>query len=230
MEWIILGGITLLAIIILKYIFDYKIRELKQMGENKELDHLADGYPNNLEMCQEYLKKLKNEKVEIEENKEAKASLYIAITNKILIANIQKSYTRIQTIAHECLHSIQSRKILLFNFIFSNIYLLYFLITCVLFLLKAIQPYKMMFLIIFLILSMIYYMVRIFLENDAMIKARYLAKEYLEEKKLSSKEEIQALVAGFDQINAVGVKCMNYHFFMEIMIKFLILILLCFLF
>lgn len=49
--------------------------------------------------------------------------------------------------------------------------------------------------VIFLILSMIYYAVRVFLENDAMIKARYLAKEYLEEKKISSKEEIEKLVA-----------------------------------
>ena len=77
---------------------------------------------------------------------------------------------------------------------------------------------------------MIYYTVRVFLENDAMIKARYLAKEYLEEKKISSKEEIEKLVAGFDKINAVGIKCINYHFFLEIMIKTFIITTLCLLF
>ena len=41
---------------------------------------------------------------------------------------------------------------------------------------------ELLYLNIFLLLSMVYYMVRIFLENDAMIKAKYLAKEYMQEK------------------------------------------------
>ena len=222
MEFVIIVIITLIAIIVLGYVFDYSRKELKHIGENEELDELAKAYPSNIEMCKEYLKKVKNEKVQIEENEGAEASLYIAVTDKISIANIQKSYTRIQTIAHECLHSVQSRKLLLFNFWFSNIYLIYFIMICVLMIFKLL-PYKIMFLAIFLILSMIYYMVRIFLENDAMIKARYLAKEYMEEKEISSTQEIAKLVEGFDQINAVGIKCINYHFFMQIMIKVFII-------
>lgn len=229
MDFIIIGIITLIAIIGLKYIFDYKMKELKQIGEDKVLDNLAKVYPNNVDMCKEYLKKLGNDTVTIEENQGAEASLYIAVTNKILIANIQKSYTRIQTIAHECLHSIQSRKLLLFNFVFSNIYLIYFVVIGALLIFK-ILPYKMMFITIFLILSMIYYMVRVFLENDAMIKARFLAKEYMEEKKISSKEERESLVKGFDKINAVGIKCINYYFFLQIMMKLFILTTLCFIF
>ncbi len=194
MEFVIVSIIALMATIILKYVFDYKMKELKHIGDDEELDNLAKAYPSNIEMCQEYLKKLGNEKVKIEENEGVEASLYIAITDKILIANIQKSYTRLQTIAHECLHSIQSRKLLLFNFAFSNLYLLYFIVICGLLVFK-ILPYKMMFIAIFLILSLIYYAVRVFLENDAMIKARYLAKSYMEEKRLSSKEEIEKLVS-----------------------------------
>lgn len=194
MEFVIVIIIALVTTIILKYIFDYKMKELKHIGDDQELDNLAKAYPSNIEMCQEYLKKLGNEKVEIEENKGEEASLYIAITDKILIANIQKSYTRIQTIAHECLHSVQSRKLLLFNFAFSNVYLIYFIAVCGLLVFKLL-PYKMMFMVIFLIFSLIYYSVRVFLENDAMIKARYLAKDYMEEKKISSKEEIEKLVA-----------------------------------
>ena len=229
MEFIIVGIITLIGIVVLKFIFDYHIKELKQVGKDEELDQLAKAYPSNLEMAKDYLKKLGNEKVKVEENEGAEASLYIAITDKILIANIQKSYTRIQTIAHECLHSIQSRKLLLFNFFFSNIYLIYFVIIGALIIFRML-PYEMMFLTIFLILSIIYYMVRVFLENDAMIKARYLAKEYMEEKKISSFEEINKLVQGFDKINAVGIKCINYHFFMQIMIKLLVLLILGFIF
>lgn len=229
MEFIIIGIIALISIVGLKYIFDYNKKQLQHIGDDEELDNLAKAYPSNKEMCQEYLRMLKNEKVKIEEDEGAEASLYIAITDKILIANIQKSYTRIQTIAHECLHSIQSRKLLLFNFIFSNIYLLYFVVAIILLFFKLL-PYKTMFLTIFLILSMIYYMVRVFLENDAMIKAKYLAKEYMEEKKISSPEEIKKLVSGFDKINTVGIKCINYHFFMEIMMRLFVLSVLCLLF
>lgn len=222
MEFIIVGMVTLIAILLLKYVFDYSMKTLKQIGEDEELDQLAKSYPDNIEMCKEYLNKLGNQEVQIEENKGAEASLYIAITNKILIANIQKSYTRIQTIAHECLHSVQNRKLLLFNFAFSNVYLLYFIIVCFLMIFKVL-PYKMMFLVIFLLLSMMYCTVRVFLENDAMIKARFLAKEYMEEKKISSPQEIEKLVAGFDKINQVGIKCINYHFFREVMMKLFIL-------
>ena len=229
MEFFVVGIIIIIAIVSLKYIFDYNLKKMKNIGEDEELDNIAKKYPSNLEMCKEYLKILKNEKVKIEENKDREASLYIAITDKILIADIQKSYTRIQTIAHECLHSVQSRKILIFNFVFSNIYLFYFLAICVLAVFK-ILPYKMMFLAILLILSMVYYVVRSFLENDAMIKARYLAKEYMEGKNISSKEEIDKLVTGFDKINSVGIKCINYNLFMELMIKTVVFIVICIVF
>ena len=56
-----------------------------------------------------------------------------------------------------------------------------------------------------------------------MIKARYFAKEYMEEKEISLTQEIAKLLEGFDQINAVGIKCINYHFFMQIMIKVFII-------
>lgn len=229
MDFVIIVVVILIAIIVLKYVFSCKLKKLKKLGEDEELDNLASSYPSNVEMCKEYLKKLKNETVKIEENQGAEASLYIAISNKILIANIQKSYTRIQTIAHECLHSVQNRKILLFNFIFSNIYLLYFIITAILIVFKVL-PSKMLFLNIFLIFSLVYYMVRIFLENDAMIKARYLAKEYMEEKKISSQEEIEKIVAGFDKINKIGMPYIHYYFFVGILIKMLILSILCCLF
>lgn len=225
-EFIIIATISVICILVLGYIFDYNMKKIKHIADDKELDEAAKKYPNNIEMCKYYLKKLNNEKVKIEENTESEASLYIAITDKISIANISNTYTRIQTIAHECLHSIQDRKILMFNFIFSNIYILYFIVICALGLFKML-PYKMMFLSIFLILSLIYYVVRIYLENDAMIKARYLAKDYIEDVKISDKDEIDRLVNGFDKINEVGIKCVNYSFFLNIMIKVFIFSLIC---
>ena len=88
-------------------------------------------------------------------------------------------------------------------------------------------PNKMLFISIYLILSMVYYVVRVYLENDAMIKARYLAKEYMEEEKISTPEEINKIVKGFDRINDLGIKVTNYKFFLNIMIKLIIFIVIC---
>ena len=226
MELIIIAILTIILVIILGYLFNYNMKKIKRIADDRELDELARKYPGNIELCKAYLEKLGNNTVEIEENKESEASLYIAITNKISIANIAHTYTRIQTIAHECLHSIQDRKILIFNFIFSNIYLLYFIIICIAAIFKVL-PNELMFLNIYLLLSMVYYMVRVYLENDAMLKARYLAKEYMEEQKISTNVEIDKLVNGFDKINNIGIKCINYNFFLNIMIKLLTFILIC---
>ena len=131
---------------------------------------------------------------------------------------MHKSFTRIQTIAHECLHSIQDRKILIFNFIYSNLYLLYFIITTILLIFNKL-PNEMFFTCILLILSFIYYVIRIFLENDAMYKAEELAKEYMLEQEISSKEEIEKVVKGFKKINNGCIKGTNAQIFVNIMIK-----------
>ena len=226
MEFIIIGIISLILLLVLKIIFGYNQKELEKIAKNDELDEIYKKYPENVEICKAYLKKLNNEKVEIEENEGAENSLYIVATNKIMIANIKKSYTRIQTIAHECLHSIQDKKLLWFNFIFSNIYMLYFLVICILAIFRLL-PYKMMFLIGYLILSLVFLVIRSYLENDAMIKARYLAKEYMEEQKISSKQEIQKIVDEFDKINNIGIKSVNYYFFMEVMMKLFVFCTIC---
>ena len=108
MSFVIIIIILLAFMLILKFIYDYDLKNVKQAVENKELDELVKKYPSNKEICKWYLKKLKNENVKIEEDPKATASLYIAITNKIIIANISENYARIQTLAHECLHSKQN--------------------------------------------------------------------------------------------------------------------------
>ena len=226
MEFIIIGTVSLILLGILKLVFGYKQKELENIGKDDELDELAKKYPSNIDICKAYLKKLNNENVKVEQNNNAENSLYIVTTNKIMIADIQKSYTRIQTIAHECLHSIQDKKLLWFNFIFSNIYILYFLVVSVLALFR-ILPYKMIFLSILMMFGIVYLVVRIYLENDAMIKARFLAKEYMEEQKISTKKEIEKLVNGFDKINNFGIKCVNYYLFMDVITRIFIFSLIC---
>ena len=221
MEYFIIIIFLIILIIILKYLFGYNKKQIEEIAKNQELDDIAKKYPNNIDMCKEYLHMLNNETVTVEEDKTANSSLYIAISNKILIADVKESFTRIQTIAHECLHSIQDRKILLFNFIYSNIYMLYFLVISILKLCN-ILPYEMVFLVILILGGFVYYFIRSYLEDDAMIKARFLAKEYMESKKISSQEEIDKIIKQFDKLNYLGIKSVNYTLWTTIMIEIII--------
>lgn len=223
MEYIILLVIIIIVSLVLRYIFDVNMKKIKEIGTDTELDELTKKYPDNIDICKEYLKMLENEDVNIEEDRNSNSTLYLVMSNKIFIANLRESYTRIQTIAHECLHSIQSKKLLWFNFIFSNIYIIYFVVICILGILK-ILPFKMMFLSILLIMGLIFYSVRVYLENDAMTKARFLAKEYMQNKAISTKKEIDKIVAKFDKLNEVGIKCINYKFLNNVFIKCIILL------
>ena len=221
MELIIIIIVAIILEIIVRIVFNINFKKIKSIGMDEKLNLIAEKYPANIEICKEILKKLKNEKVKVEEDKEAKTTLYLALTDKIFIADTKNSYTRIQTMAHECLHSIQDRKILMFNFIFSNIYIFYFATIMILKILNVINN-SLLYLNIFLILSMVYYMTRVFLENDAMIKAKYLAKEYLKEKNISTKEEIDQLIDGYTRLNNEGIKAVNYQLFIEILAKVII--------
>jgi len=213
--------IAILAIIIVNSMMKINIKELEKIAQNKELNEITKKYPVNTEICKSILKKLDNKTTKIEEDTNSDATLYIAIQDKILIGNTRESFTRIQTMAHECLHSIQDRKMLIFNFVYSNIYLLYFLIICVLVILRKLSD-VVIFSNVLLILSFVYYVIRVFLENDAMIKAEYIAKEYMEEQKISSIEEIEKVCNGFKQLNNGCIKGTNCSLFAKIMIKVVI--------
>ena len=202
MELLIIIAILIITIILIRIVYKINIKQIKQIGENsKKLDEIVKRYPSNIEICRSILKELNNEKVRIQEDKEANNCLYIAVLDKILIANMRDSFTRIQTIAHECLHSVQDKRILLFNFIYSCFYLIFFYVLFLLGIFKML-PNKMLFISIYVILSYIYFFVRSYLENDAMIKARFLAKDYMEAVNISTKDEIQEIIQEYDKLNS----------------------------
>lgn len=213
--------IAIIAIILIYSMMKMNVKELEKIALNPELNEIAKKYPNNTEICKSILKKLDNKTTKIEEDKKSESILYIAVQDKISIGNTHESFTRIQTMAHECLHSIQDRKMLIFNFVYSNIYFLYFIVICILVVIKRL-PNETIYSNILLILSFIYYVIRVFLENDAMIKAPYLAKEYMEEQNITNKEDIEKIVDGFNQINEKCIKGTNCNLFIKIMIKLVI--------
>ena len=51
--------------------------------------------------------------------------------------------------------------------------------------------------------------------------------QYLEEEKISSQEEINEMVKGFDDLNNLGMKYIHYQFFFNCMLKVLIFSIIC---
>lgn len=59
------------------------------------------------------------------------------------------------------------------------------------------------------------------------IKARFLAKEYMEKKKISSKEEIEGIIHAFDKLNDVGIKTTNFALFLQIALEIIVFCMIC---
>lgn len=226
MEYIIIIIASIFVIFVLKFAFEIKIKNMKrikEIGYDKELNAITDKLPENKEVCQEILNKLENKNVIMEESedKENKLTYYSVMTNHIIIANIKDTFTRIQTIAHECIHSVQNRKMLLFNFIFSNIYLIYFFAICILTIVKVIkQPLYQV--IVLLLLGIIYYIVRSYLEIDAMTKAPYVAKEYMQKSNKLSDAEIKNVMQNYETLNKMGIPMTSFNLIVSVIVKVMI--------
>ena len=219
LELIIFIIISLTALIVLKYIMGINIKKIKELAERVDLDELTKDLPDAETITKCMLKKLNNTDVKVTKMLDEKTgtSLYLVMTNTISLGNMENKYARVQTIAHECLHSVQSKTMLWFNFIFSNIYIVYFYVSIVLTVIGIFKNTTLQLLIL-LFLGFIQYVVRAHLENDAMTKAWYLAKEYLEETELS-KETIKTLINSYKEINKQAIPMTNFQLFSQIIGK-----------
>ncbi len=226
MEYIVLIFTCLICLIVLWIILELNIKKLKQIGEDKELDNLTNDFPENIDICKSILNKLGNDSVNIKEDKDTKTSLYVVVNNTITIANIRDSYTRIQTVAHECIHSVQSKRMLWFNFIYTNIYMVYFLVIVVLALCNV-STKTSVFLYILIVMGMVQYFIRSMLETDAMTKARYVAKEYLEENSICSNKDINRIIVKYDLLNNMGIKLVNLDILARNFVKIIIYSIVC---
>jgi len=228
MEKIVLVYLFFLIIILLRFVFKINIRKAKKIEENKELQKITDRFPGNVEIAKEMLQMLNNSKVKVEEAENTKTSLYIAVTNKIIIADMKDNYARIQTIAHECLHSVQDRTLLMFNFVFSNVTIFYWIIAIILTICNVfINTLLQMFILLLLFFTQT--IVRAYLETDAMTKSKFLAKEYIKNKDLCTKDELQELIIEYEKINNLGIPFYIYSLVTSSLIKIIIYIIISFL-
>ena len=216
MEYFIIILVLIIFIVILKIGFNIKIKDIKKIKElstDEENLNLIKNFPDNKQICKDILEMLNNKDVEIEENTDEKSqtSLYLVMNNKILIANINNVFTRIQTIAHECIHSIQNKALLKFNFIFSNIANIYFLLICLLSIFKVTnKEIANILLIVLILIKFASYAIRSFLETDAMTRAEYLSQEYIQRVNIVSKEDEQKILTKYKELNKVGIKLYNF--------------------
>lgn len=204
------------------------IKYVKQIKENEKLNQMVRKLPDNEIVCREILKDLKNEEVTIEKSKveNSNTSLYLVLSNKIIIGNMEENFTRIQTIAHECVHSIQNRTKLLLNFFLSNIIQLLFVILIILTFIIKQDNINWGLVIFFTMFSLIHFLVRNSLEKDAMLRAREVAINYMKKSNKLSKEEITLLNEEYIKINKIGVPIYRYNLMIKASVKIIILILL----
>lgn len=205
MESLIIFILVVIIIIILKIVLGSNKKIIMKIANNENLNSVVQKLPDNIRVCKDILRKLKNEKVKIEEQENTNCFYFIA-TDKIILNKEKKYFTRIQTIAHECIHSIQDKRILWFNYIFANLLNIFWLVITILTIIGIITQY-VLFSTIILIIIIIFYVIRSYLEIEAMTKAKYIAKEYLEENQVKETNEI---VGEYEKLNDVGIKYTCY--------------------
>ncbi len=226
MENIVYIVLLVISIVLFKIIFKVSIKKAKELEKNDKAEKITDKFPSNVEIAKDMLKMLDNKDVKIEEAKDTKTSLYIAVTNKIIIADMKNNYARIQTIAHECIHSCQDRRLLLFNFVFSNINMIYFFVITILSIFKVINN-QMLQIAILMLLTIIKFSVRGFLEIDAMTRARFLAEKYIDKKELCTNKEKEILLTEYEEINKFGIPFVIDNLLTSEIIKILIYTIIC---
>ena len=222
MELLIILIIIIITQIILKIVLKTNKKEIMKIAENESLNARTQELPNNVVICKEILKKLNNEKVKVEEEEKTNCFYFIA-TDKIILNKDKKFFTRIQTIAHECVHSIQNKNVLWFNYIFTNLLNLFWLVITILTVVGVIKNY-ILFVSIMLILAMVFYVIRSYLEIEAMTKAKYIAKEYLEEHNV---KETKKITEEYEKINNIGIKYTCYKLISSKLYLIILYIIIC---
>lgn len=213
----------LITLLILKIIFNAKAKDIKKFETDEELEKIVEKLPDNEQLAKIYLQKLNNNTVKIDKwnDEKIKTSVYNAMTNTITIGKIDKMYTRIQTVAHECLHSVQPKRILKFNFWFSNINILYFIVLLILTLFRIIEETNIQIFIL-LMLGIIQYSIKSYLEQDAMTKAKYLVNEYFDTNNDIENTEKEKLLKKYEELNEKAIPFVSYSLIFRELLKILL--------
>lgn len=226
MQYFIISALLLIVLVLLAFITKFNLKKIKNFRHDSVLDEMVKRFPSNLQICQYILNMLGNNHSKIKEDKESDTSLYTIYNDTISIGKVDDTYLRVQTIAHECLHSTQDKLLLWFNFVFSNIAIISYFIIFLLTIFGIIKNGLFWILILFII-TFIQFFVRGYLEMDAMLRAKDLARQYMRENKLSSKCNIDIIINKCDDFNKIGVKSYCFMLILKPLIKLIVYSFLC---
>ena len=159
-------------------------QEKNQEIYDSEISNLIANLGNNETLAKSILKFLGNEHTKVEKNRDEKAtvSFYTCSSDKIIIKHTKnnKELSRFVHVAHECVHSTQSRKLLWAHFILSNIQSLYFLGSFIFFFYTEDTTLKFYLLLIQLFIFLLTFLIKVILESDASYRAISVASDYIE--------------------------------------------------
>ena len=176
---------TVLCTLFLFFICNKKTTATQEIHDNYVSKTLKE-IGNNEKLAKELLKYIGNTTTTVETNqdKKIKASFYDSNTDKITIKNTEdlEECSRLIHISHECIHSIQDKKILKLHFLLSNIQILYFLGIFIYFFYNKNLELRMNLLLVQLFIFVLTFFVKIVLESDATYRSTVLAFNFLESK------------------------------------------------
>ncbi len=142
---------------------------------------------NPNELCGEILKQINNTKVKIEMDDASKTSLYVFLSDTIIISTkkvktkksiYEQNKSKLLVIAHECAHSTQPQILQWMNFLLTNLEIFMFL--AILFITFILKYTNYILTYIYLSLSLFSIVVRHYLEMDATIKSVKITSKYLQ--------------------------------------------------
>lgn len=169
----------LVASIFFAFINIKMTNEMKKLASDEAYDEIVSKLPNNKEICEEFQNMLgTNCEIAVDEN--SKSSAYIFFLNKIILSNTadsKKNFSRILFIAHECVHSVQSKTLHVSNFILKNIVNIF---TVLLFVLLCLNKITLDICTIYFLISFISFCVNMAMESDAIYRSLILSRKYLE--------------------------------------------------
>ena len=164
----------------------------KNINMPKELLYEVNISDNNISICEEMLKIIKNGHTKVEYNKDEKSNLsyYNHIKDAIILKVNNSGSSRIVQIAHECIHTIQNKRFLKANKFFPDLQIIYFLISLIYISLNRANPLLLVSVQILILLGTLF--VKVVIEGDASYRSIELAKKYLAGK--VKKEEVELYI------------------------------------
>lgn len=213
MIYILITGIILTTVLFLVYVREkLKLSEENIPSLNIDLD--------NITICRQMLKIIKNNHTEVEYNKDKKSNLsyYNHKKDVIILKSKADGSSRIIQIAHECIHTTQPKSFLVSNKVFSNLQLLFFLISLIYIINNESNELLTITTQLLILLGTMF--VKTVIEGDASYRSVVLAKKYLQDK--VSQEELEVYIDTTSKLIFDLIPVYYFNFFSQGMIMIII--------